>query len=67
MTGQEHEVLLKAGRVATIHNAIRMSALEGKSIDGAIGKIGDALDELVEAYFTYTIWKKEHKDKKEAN
>lgn len=57
MFGQEHEVILRAGRVATIHNAARMSAAEGKEIDGIIEKMGEALDELTIAYMDYIHWK----------
>jgi len=64
MTGQEHEMILKAGRVATIHNAIRESALRGKSIDNIVQKMEDALDDLLEAYFLYQEWKKENEASK---
>lgn len=60
--GQELEVILKAGRVAYIHHAIRVMVSQGKTMADedlakSVTKIQDALDELAVTYRDYEIWK----------
>ncbi len=65
--GQELEVILKAGRVAYIHHALRVMAAEGKTMEDedmakSVSRMQDALDELTITYREYEEWKKENEN-----
>ncbi len=59
MTGQEHEVILKATKVAIYHNALRFASVGSDEARSIYPKMSVALDELVEAVMAYEEWKKE--------
>lgn len=64
MLGQEHEVMLKAARVALIWNASNEARIRGADYRPFAERLEKALNELVDAQMDLEIFKKDQDDSK---